>query len=304
MKLSVICCTHNAQADVLLECIDRIFKSLARVQDYEVLLIDNASEVPLLAQAGLKIDKRPQCKVIREEHLGLTAARLRGIRESTGDLLVFVDDDNFVEPEFFRNGLEVAENYPWVGAYSGNVQLLFDHVPPSWTKPYWGLLVHRVIEKDRWSNLPEVDETMPCGAGLFVRRSVASHYVHLHDSGMRDIQLDRTGRSLFSGGDNDMASCACDIGLGVGLFARLKIQHYIPERRTRKDYLLSLTKGIHASSVVLRSYRSIPIQPISVERRILNYLKMLFYGPTKRAFLKAASEGEMLGRQMLAEHRK
>src|SRR5262245_29793024 len=99
-------------------------------------------------------------------------------------------------------------------------------------------------------------ETMPLGAGMCVRRAVAQHYLHLHDSKQRTSQLDRVGKSLLSGGDNDLAACACDIGLGVGLMAALKLTHLIPPERLTLDYLVRLTEGIYFSAVVLAHLRS------------------------------------------------
>lgn len=86
-----------------------------------------------------------------------------------------------------------------------------------------GNLVIREFDHNVWSNLPRLPESMPCGAGLCVRRNVALHYLDLHESGKRSFQFDRNGTSLLSGGDNDLAACACDIGLGVGLIASLKL---------------------------------------------------------------------------------
>jgi hypothetical protein len=93
---------------------------------------------------------------------------------------------------------------------------------------YWGNLVVREFDNDVWSDLSWLSDTMPCGAGLCVRREVALHYLMLHESGKRSFQFDRAGRSLFSGGNNDLAACACDISLGVGLIASLKLTHLIP----------------------------------------------------------------------------
>lgn len=100
---------------------------------------------------------------------------------------------------------------------------------------------------------------MPCGAGLCVRRAAADHYLHLHESGKRSFQFDRTGSSLFSGGDNDLAACACDIGLGVGLIATLKLVHLIPPERLTEDYLTRLIEGIHYSSTLLDAERGIKL---------------------------------------------
>src|SRR5262249_29472954 len=79
---------------------------------------------------------------------------------------------------------------------------------------------------------------------------------HLHDTKQRSLQLDRTGTSLLSGGDNDLAACACDVGLGVGIFTSLKLTHLIPPDRLTLSYLVRLTEGIYFSAVVLAHFRA------------------------------------------------
>ena len=75
-------------------------------EQWEFLLVDNASEHP-----------RPEIwdnswhssvRHIRENELGLTAARLRGIRESRGELLVFADDDNVLAPDFLVQATAIS----------------------------------------------------------------------------------------------------------------------------------------------------------------------------------------------------
>lgn len=42
-------------------------------------------------------------RVIHQEHSGLSAARLTGIRASRGAYLGFVDSDDYVEPDFYES---------------------------------------------------------------------------------------------------------------------------------------------------------------------------------------------------------
>ena len=140
---------------------------------------------------------------------------------------------------------------------------------------------------------------MPCGAGMYVRKEVANHYLELNDSGKRKVQMDRTGKSLFSGGDNDLAACACDIGMGVGLFHQLLLKHYIPRQRLQLDYLLKLTTGIYASAVVFKSYRNEFPLPDTAKTRIANKIRKIFMNETERKFLNASLEGEEQGRKIL-----
>lgn len=273
---------------------------MEQLPDAEVIVVDNNSKIPIRELPVDGLARITGLRIVREDRQGLTPARLRGIEESRGGLLVFIDDDNFISPDFFAKGVSISERHPFVGAYSGQVRLVFDAPPPEWTIPYHGLLVRRLFQKDVWSNIPHLDETMPCGAGLFLRRETAEHYLFLHRSGRRGVQLDRSAASLLSGGDNDLAACACDIGLGVGLFHELNLDHHIPSSRLTRDYLLKLTKGIYASSILFKSFRGVFPEPYTTKRRALDKMRLLFMNPIQRAFFKAQLQGEDEGRKMLS----
>ncbi len=156
----------------------------------------------------------------------------------------------------------------------------FDVQPPDWTKRYWGMLVIREFAQPAWSNLGLLTDTMPCGAGYAFVAVSAEAYHKLHETGKRQLVLDRRGTSLMSGGDNDMAACACDIGLGVGLFPELELTHLIPENRTTLDYLAKLADGIHYSAIYLRSFRGAFGNKPSFKRRLTQILQGLEWHPS------------------------
>ena len=78
----------------------------------------------------------PNAHHIREEVLGLTPARLRGIEEAQGELLVFVDDDNLLDSGYLTNAVEICEDYPFLGAFGGSIDGEFEVEPPVSIKPY------------------------------------------------------------------------------------------------------------------------------------------------------------------------
>jgi hypothetical protein len=252
--LSVIICTHNPRRDYLERCFVGLMAQTLSMDQWEMVVVDNASEPDRAPRPDLSW--HPHARLIQESTLGLTPARLCGIRESTGDVLVFVDDDNVLDADFLETTLRIAGEKPFLGSWSGQCRPGFEEPPPEWSRRYWGNLVIREFDEDVWSNLPTLPQSMPCGAGLCVRREVAQQYLRLHELGKRSFQFDRTGDSLISGGDNDLAACACDIGLGVGLVASLKLTHLIAPERLTVEYLARLTEGIYVSAVVLAHLRA------------------------------------------------
>ena len=287
--ISIIVCTHNPRSDYLAATLDGLRFQTLPADQWEFLLIDNASEAG--REPGIDLGWHPGARLIREEKLGLTPARLRGIREAQGDLLVFVDDDNMLDPDSLETAQRIASEKPYLGSWSGQCRGRFDESPPEWTRRYWGNLAIREFKEDRWSNLPRLGDTMPCGAGLCVRREIALHYLKLNESGQRSFQFDRTGDSLVSGGDNDLAACACDLGLGVGLMTSLKLQHLIPPVRLTADYLARLAEGINFSSVLLDHARGLPVVPRSRGRRLLDGLRLQITAQPHRSIQSAAIRG-------------
>lgn len=287
--LSVIVCTHNPRWDYLQRSISALRGQRLPYNQWELVVVDNRSDEPLADR--IEFSWHPHAHVVREDTLGLTVARLRGIRQSTGDLLVFVDDDNVLDLDFLEIALRTMEEKPFLGSWSGQCRPGFEQPPQEWTRRYWGSLVIREFDKDVWSNLPRLPQSMPCGAGLCVRREVAMHYLDLHESGKRSFQFDRNGKSLLSGGDNDLAACACEIGLGVGLVASLKLTHLISPDRLTEEYLTRLSEGIHYSSTLLDSEYGIRAGQRTTLGRGADFLRAIRLGQPHRRILRAAFRG-------------
>jgi len=296
--ISVIICTHNPREDYFSRAIGALRGQTLSIEKWELLVVDNCSSTPVVAQYDFSW--HPGARLIREDKLGLTPARLRGIHAVLGELLIFVDDDNVLDANYLEAALRVAEERPFLGSWSGQCRPQFEAPPPEWTRRYWGNLVIREFDKDVWSNLPRLPDTMPCGAGLCVRRSVADHYLRLHEQRERAFQLDRMGDSLLSGGDNDLAACACDIGLGVGLISALKLTHLIPPQRLTDDYLARLSEGIQFSSTLLDAKWGKAAPARSASGRLLDLLRTLRLKPPHRQILRAAYRGRDRAAKMLA----
>lgn len=300
--LSVVTCTHNPRQNYFDEVLRALRAQTLDARRWEYIVVDNQSAEPVAHRFDLSW--QPNLRLIREEKLGLTPARLRSIRESSGELLVFVDDDNVLDPDYLEQALRVATERGYLGSWSGQCRPRFENPPPEWTRRYWGNLVIREFDHDAWSNLPRLADTMPCGAGLCVRRDVALHYLYLHESGARSFQFDRKGSSLMSGGDNDLAACACPLGHGVGLITALKLTHLIPPERLTEDYLQRLLEGIHFSSTLLDAQWGTSLRTRSASGHVADFLRAARLPQPHRQIQRAAYRGRNRAlRLAAAEHR-
>lgn len=245
MRLSVIICTHNPREDYLSRALGALENQAISLQDWELLVIDNASEPPLDGQ--LDLSWHPSARIILEQQLGLTAARLRGIKESSGDVLLFVDDDNVLDKDYLSKLASLMQENPTLGCIgAGRIIPEFEEAPAPDLEPYIDMLALRCIDTARWSNDPN-DSCVPWGAGLVTRREVARAYASAASRSMLRMALDRRGSELNSCGDNDFSWTACAMGLGKGVFPGLKVLHLIDRKRVQRDYLLRIAEG-HAFS--------------------------------------------------------
>jgi cellulose synthase/poly-beta-1,6-N-acetylglucosamine synthase-like glycosyltransferase len=101
------------------DCLDAILATDYPADRREILIVDNASTDDTAAQ----IHSRP-VRYLREPKPGVSNARNRGIAESTGEILAFVDADCLVEPQWLTELVRPFED-PEVGAVGGNLE----HVP-------------------------------------------------------------------------------------------------------------------------------------------------------------------------------
>ena len=140
--ISVILCTHNPRGHYLRRTLDSLRAQTLPQERWEFLLVDNASEASLAGEWDLAW--HPGARHVREEELGLIAARLRGIREASGELLVFVDDDNVVSPDYLQKAQEIGANYPFLGVFgAGALNPEFEATPDQELVPHLGLLALR-----------------------------------------------------------------------------------------------------------------------------------------------------------------
>jgi glycosyltransferase involved in cell wall biosynthesis len=275
MELSIIICTHNPRADYLSRTLEALRAQTLPMAEWELLVIDNASRSPVAASVNLTW--HPNARHVKEEVLGLTPARLRGIQEAQGQVLVFVDDDSLLESSYLEIAMDIAKSRPELGCWgAGCIQAEYEKPPPEWLAAYDDALAIRRLDRDMWANITALNRSLPFGVGMCLRREVAARYASLCEEDDLRRSLDRSGDSLASCGDTDIGMLSCALGMGTASFAGMKITHLIPESRTTLEYMARLIEGKAASEVVLSSLYELDIDNHTAERLRILKLKYLF----------------------------
>ncbi len=266
--LSVIIPAHNPHAGRLARTLAGLRAQSLPASDWELIIIDNASRDPTIFLA-LDLSWHPRARVVREEKLGLTAARLRGFAETFGDFLILVDDDNILAPDYLAFVAQAFAADASLGALGGRSLPEFEAPPPEWTRAFDGLLALRdlghIPVRAAWTTCTPRTYPLcaPIGAGLALRRSAATTYVAALEHDERRRAFDRTGTQLVSGGDNDLVMTVLETGLAVAYEPALRLTHLIPSGRSELAYLGRLNRAIARSWVRVLALHGIqPWPPI------------------------------------------
>lgn len=95
MKLSIIVPIYNV-APYLRKCVDRVLAQ--DITDYEIILVDDGSpdECPQICDEY--VEKYDNIRVVHQENAGLSAARNSGVKVAQGNYIMFVDSDDYLQP--------------------------------------------------------------------------------------------------------------------------------------------------------------------------------------------------------------
>jgi glycosyltransferase involved in cell wall biosynthesis len=265
-SISVAICTHGPRLDYLSRVLNALKSQTLPRSDWELLLVDNAS--PVSVSRGVDLAWHPNARIIVEAELGIASARIRAMREFTGELLVFFDDDNVMADDYLQCCSELFGQRPDLGAVSGCLMPEYEAPPPEWFGPYESWIAVRRITKSTWSNFLD-SRSEPVTAGMCLRRNVATAFVNATMNNPIMRILDRRGASLLSGEDVAIAKIAMKMDYSVGQFAELRMLHLIPKRRVAPAYLFSLYRHLVASGHLMGWVDGLGREPIRLSWRML-----------------------------------
>jgi O-antigen biosynthesis protein len=92
--VSVVVCTHNGER-TLPECLERL--DALTYPDYEVIVVDDGS-----TDASGDIARAHGANLVEIEHRGLSFARNAGIERARGEIVAFLDDDAYPDPDWLH----------------------------------------------------------------------------------------------------------------------------------------------------------------------------------------------------------
>lgn len=239
--ISVIVCTYNRE-----KYIYNVLKSLADNtlphNQYEIVLVDNNCSDNTRNECDRFVRDFPKVafRFIVETNQGLSYARNRGIKESSGDVLVYVDDDALVNNAYLQTYAEFFEQHPDIDAAGGPIIPQYETEEPAWMSPIIkSLLTGYKYHGDRPKEFPKND--YPGGGNAAYRASV------FEKVGLFNIELGRKGDSLVGAEEKDIFDKMITQDMRFYYLPNAILYHIIPEKKLSKDYFDRLSYSIGKS---------------------------------------------------------
>jgi glycosyltransferase involved in cell wall biosynthesis len=146
MKISVIVCTYNRDKYIRQSVLSLINQSISQ-EEYEIIIINNNStdKTHLICQDIIK--EHPDVRNIKyfiETNQGLSFARNRGIKESSTEIITYIDDDGIAGENFLELIIECFDkNQHYVGI-GGKVIPFYESKEPEWLSYHTRMMVTHI----------------------------------------------------------------------------------------------------------------------------------------------------------------
>lgn len=242
VKLSIVICTYNRERYIA-ESVRASLNQTVKQGDYQVIVVNNNSTDgtdnvcrQLLVEENLEFD------YFIETNQGLSYARNRGIQESTGEIIVFVDDDAMMERDYVENLLTFFESDSNVSAVGGRIYPRYEENKADWLSPVLMPLIAALDLGDRarpfrWGKFP-------IGANMAFRKSVFDKI------GLFNVGLGRSGAKLQGGEEKDVFARMRAENLSVWYCPDVIVHHVIPASRLDEAYIRRMGIGVGESEYI------------------------------------------------------
>jgi glycosyltransferase involved in cell wall biosynthesis len=231
MDITVILCTYN-RCQSLAKALDSAAGlTLPQSVDWEVLVVDNNSHDQTREVVEGFCRRYPgRFRYLFEPQPGKSYALNAGIRDASGDILAFMDDDVILEPSWLQNLTLSLHDKQWAGA-GGPILPLWASSPPRWLclESSYGQVP--LVMFERGSEAREFEEP-PWGTNMAYRKEMFEKY-----GGFR-TDLGPSPGSEIRAEDTEFGSRLLRAGERLRYEPLAVVRHPVTENRLQQSYFL------------------------------------------------------------------
>ncbi len=237
-KISVVICTYNREKYIR-HALDALVLQTLPASLFEIIVVNNnstdRSEEEILAFRN----DHPELNFIyvTETDQGLSFSRNKGVHESNGELITFLDDDAIAVPDFLKKCVDYSEKFPELIAFGGKIIPRFVDGKPKWyTRYYWGVTGQFDLGDETFKIL--YHGKFPCGSNMTYKRSFFDRY------GYFNTNLGRKGAILLAGEEKELFSrVRAEDKDKVMYFPDLHVEHCVDNSKLNPVYLKKFCYG-------------------------------------------------------------
>lgn len=262
--VSVVICTYNGAARLPQTLAHLAAQENTEAIAWEVLVVDNAStdDTAAVVRHCWPADAPAPLRIVNEPRLGTANARRRGLMEARYEIISFVDDDNWLAPNWLCVVNDIMSRDPHLGALGSISYPACEIEPPRWFERFRA--DYAVFTEE---DLAAADGT-PWGlfsAGMSIRKTA---WLQLAGDGFDFSISGAVGSKLGRGEDSELTFALREAGWKLQIEPRLRFEHFIPAYRLNWAYLRRLKRESAISTVALDAYNLPADHGTGIKRRL------------------------------------
>jgi len=252
--ISIIIATYN-RSEFLIDALDSLSKQSLSKDKFEIIVVDNNSTDQTEAVVADFKRQYPDLNMsyVMEKNQGLSYARNRGIKESAGEIVAFMDDDARAHKDYCLNLFNMKTSFREYDAFGGKVIPLYEEgKEPKWlTKHVWGMLA----KVDLGNQIKPFDKKYPVGCNMAFRKEI------FNKIGMFNTNL------LNRCDDKDIFNRIKQARLKILYLPDVVVNHFIPADRSSENGIKKLAVLSGMEERIMLSEK-----PVKIFLKIIDYL--------------------------------
>lgn len=268
--ISVIICCYNSVQKIIPTIEHLAAQQGIKHLPWEVLLIDNNSNdntSGIALSTWEKLGTPAPLFTFVETQQGLTYSRKTGVAKSRYECIIFCDDDNWLDSNYLAIAYATLQQQPQagiVGGWSNGYSTV--PFPPAFESMQYAF----AVGKPHASSRDITDGWQVWGAGMVARKTLLQK---IFDPSFPFLCTDRAGKTLSSGGDDEICARAILLGYKLYFSNDLHFTHFINPDRLTPTAIRQLQNGFEHSVFMLKRYQfCIAGIQLHHEKRIINGL--------------------------------
>ena len=241
MRFSFVTCTYNRDK-YLGQTLESLCQQVYPKDSFELIIVDNNSTDETALVCKNVMGKYPDVNTyyVKEINQGLSFALNRGIKKAKGEFILFVDDDETINPNHLEKLDCYLMEYPQIRLCGTQVVPIYETEKPKWLSHFTMRLI--TGHYDQGDKVKKLEAKNYPGTGHTIIKKELYDIV-----GYYNTDLGRKGKGLMGAEDKDMFLRLIENNIECYYLPGIPIYHHIPANKLTDEFFNKLTYSIGKS---------------------------------------------------------